>query len=44
MPVLMKECIGFYAIPSGHSAFKNQLSVYNDEKGSVQFPHNQPLP
>ena len=36
--------IGFYATPSGHEAFKKQLSTYKQGKGSVQFPLNQPLP
>ncbi len=36
--------IGFYAIPSGHKAFEEELSVYKGGKGSVQFPLNQPIP
>ena len=36
--------IGFYATPAGHEAFKKQLSLYIQGKGSVQFPLNQPLP
>jgi len=36
--------IGFYATPSGHSEFASDLSVYKHGKGSVQFPHTQPLP
>lgn len=36
--------IGFYATPTGHEAFKKALSVYKQGKGSVQFPHDQPLP
>lgn len=39
-----KNHIGFYATPTGHEAFKKELSVYKEGKGSVQFPHNQPLP
>lgn len=39
-----KNHIGFYATPTGHTAFKKELSVYKEGKGSVQFPHNQPLP
>ena len=35
---------GFYATPTGHAAFKELLAVYKEGKGSVQFPHNQPLP
>lgn len=36
--------IGFYATPSGHSAFATELSAYKQGKGSVQFPLNQPIP
>ncbi len=36
--------IGFYATPTGHEAFKKQLAIYKQGKGSVQFPLNQPLP
>lgn len=36
--------IGFYATPNGHEAFKTEFSHYVQGKGSVQFPHNQPLP
>ena len=39
-----KNHCGFYAAPTGHAAFKKELSVYKTGKGSVQFPHNQPLP
>ncbi len=36
--------IGFYATPSGHAEFAAELSQYKQGKGSVQFPHDQPLP
>ena len=36
--------IGFYATPSGHSAFSKELSGYRQGKGSVQFPLDRPLP
>ncbi len=36
--------IGFYPIPSGMEAFKEELSGYKTGKGSVQFPLDQPLP
>ena len=36
--------IGFYALPSGHNAFADELSGYKQGKGSVQFPINEPLP
>ena len=39
-----KNHIGFYATPAGHAAFKKELSVYKQGKGSVQFPLDQPPP
>jgi len=36
--------IGFYPVPSGILAFKEELSVYKQGKGSVQFPIDKPLP
>ncbi len=36
--------IGFYATPTGHEAFKKQLSKYKQGKGSVQFPVDEKLP
>ncbi|GAB3999848.1 DUF1801 domain-containing protein [Spirosoma daeguense] len=39
-----KNHIGFYATPTGHEQFKDKLSSYKQGKGSVQFPHTQPLP
>jgi len=39
-----KKHIGIYATPSGHAAFKDELSQYKQGKGSVQFPINQPFP
>lgn len=36
--------IGFYATPSGHTRFKEELSKYKQGKGSVQFPVDRPLP
>jgi uncharacterized protein YdhG (YjbR/CyaY superfamily) len=36
--------IGFYATPTGHEKFKDKLSKYKKGKGSVQFPHKEPLP
>lgn len=36
--------IGFYATPSGHTQFSEELSKYKQGKGSVQFPLNQPIP
>lgn len=39
-----KNHIGFYATPTGHAEFKEELSKYKQGKGSVQFPLNEPLP
>ncbi len=39
-----KNHIGFYATPTGHKAFKKELSNYKEGKGSVQFPIDEPLP
>jgi len=36
--------IGFYPTPSAILAFAKDLVKYNSAKGSVQFPHNKPLP
>lgn len=39
-----KKHIGFYATPTGHQAFAEELSKYKQGKGSVQFPINEPMP
>jgi uncharacterized protein YdhG (YjbR/CyaY superfamily) len=39
-----KNHIGFYATPTGHNKFKDELSTYKQGKGSVQFPLDQPIP
>lgn len=39
-----KNHIGFYATPTGHAEFFDELSNYKQGKGSVQFPHNKPIP
>jgi uncharacterized protein YdhG (YjbR/CyaY superfamily) len=39
-----KNHIGFYATPSGHEEFKDELAGYKQGKGSVQFPIENPLP
>jgi uncharacterized protein YdhG (YjbR/CyaY superfamily) len=36
--------VGFYATPNGHEAFAEDFARYRQGKGSVQFPHTQPLP
>jgi uncharacterized protein YdhG (YjbR/CyaY superfamily) len=38
-----KNHIGFYATPTGHSEFAEELSKYKQGKGSVQFPINEPM-
>lgn len=35
---------GLYALPNTHAAFAEALQAYKQGKGSVQFPHNKPLP
>jgi uncharacterized protein YdhG (YjbR/CyaY superfamily) len=39
-----KNHIGFYPMPSGAKAFKKELSVYNQGKGSIQFSLDKPIP
>lgn len=39
-----KNHIGFYPVPSGMEAFKDELAAYKSGKGSAQFPLNQALP
>ncbi|HEY0899582.1 MAG TPA: DUF1801 domain-containing protein [Sphingobacteriaceae bacterium] len=39
-----KHHIGFYPVPSGMEAFKDELAAYKSGKGSAQFPINQALP
>lgn len=39
-----KNHIGFYATPTGHKEFANELSNYKQGKGSVQFPLDHPIP
>jgi uncharacterized protein YdhG (YjbR/CyaY superfamily) len=39
-----KHHIGFYPFPSGIEAFKKELAVYKQGKGSVQFPLDKPIP
>jgi uncharacterized protein YdhG (YjbR/CyaY superfamily) len=40
----MKNHLGFYPAPSGILAFKKELSVYEQGKGSIQFRYDQPIP
>lgn len=39
-----KNHIGFYATPTDHEAFKDELSKFKQGKGSVQFPNTEPMP
>jgi uncharacterized protein YdhG (YjbR/CyaY superfamily) len=36
--------VGFYPIPTGMEAFKDEFAAYKTGKGSVQFPLSDPLP
>jgi uncharacterized protein YdhG (YjbR/CyaY superfamily) len=36
--------IGFYPIPSGIEAFREELAAYKQGRGSVQFPLDKPMP
>jgi uncharacterized protein YdhG (YjbR/CyaY superfamily) len=36
--------VGFYPGPSGIAAVQEALARYVSAKGSVQFPHTEPLP
>jgi len=39
-----KNHIGFYPTPTGIDEFEQELSVYKQGKGSVQFPLDKPMP
>jgi len=39
-----KNHVGFYPTGSGMRKFAKELSRYVSGKGSVQFPHDEPLP
>jgi uncharacterized protein YdhG (YjbR/CyaY superfamily) len=39
-----KNHIGFYPIPSGIEAFKDELSPYIAGKGSIRLPLDKPIP
>lgn len=39
-----KHHIGFYPAPAGIEAFKEELAVYQQSKGAVHFPLDQPIP
>jgi uncharacterized protein YdhG (YjbR/CyaY superfamily) len=39
-----KNHIGFYVMPDGIEAFKQQLGNYKTEKSAIQFPLDKPIP
>ena len=39
-----KKHIGLYPVPRGSEQFKDELSVYEGEKGTVRFPLDKPIP
>ena len=39
-----REHIGVYPAPRGDEQFQEELSAYAGGKGTVQFPHDEPLP
>lgn len=39
-----KNHTGFYPMPSAVKAFKKDLVKYKTAQGSIQFPHDKPLP
>ena len=41
---VFKKHIGFYPMPSAIKAFTKELTKYKTAKGSIQFPHDKPLP
>ena len=41
---VFKNHIGFYPTPTGIDTFKEELSVFKQGKGSVQFPLDKPVP
>ena len=41
---VFKKHIGFYPMPSAIKAFAKVLTKYKTAEGSVQFPHDKPMP
>lgn len=39
-----KNHVGFYPVPSGIEQFQEELAVFKQGKGSVQFPLDKPIP
>jgi uncharacterized protein YdhG (YjbR/CyaY superfamily) len=41
---VFKHHIGFYPMPSALKAFAKDLTKFKTASGSIQFPHDKPLP
>jgi uncharacterized protein YdhG (YjbR/CyaY superfamily) len=41
---VFKKHIGFYPMPSAIKTFAKDLTEYKTAEGSIQFPHDKPLP
>ena len=41
---VFKNHIGFFPMPSAVKAFTKELKNFQFSKGSIQFPHDKPLP
>jgi uncharacterized protein YdhG (YjbR/CyaY superfamily) len=39
-----KHHVGLYPTPSATKAFTKEISKYKSGRGSIQFPHDKPLP
>lgn len=39
-----KDHIGFFPAPSGIERFRDELVAYSVSKGTIRFPHDQPIP
>jgi uncharacterized protein YdhG (YjbR/CyaY superfamily) len=39
-----KKHIGFYPTPSGIETFRQELSAYEGDKGTIRFPLDKPIP
>ncbi len=39
-----KDHIGFFPSPSGIAHFRDELIAYSVSKGTIRFPHDQPIP
>ncbi|HNW60860.1 MAG TPA: DUF1801 domain-containing protein [bacterium] len=41
---VFKNHIGFFPTASGVAAFREELSAFATSKGTIRFPHDQPIP